>query len=634
MKALAVHPVSLGPDRFGDAEIFSAFYPLGCLVAYAKAHRGGALREAFDFGRITPVQARQIPEIVSGLGPENGIFLLSSYVWNHAANMEFARRVKAARPGALVIVGGPHIPRQPDPCRRFFAENPDVDVAVRHEGELTLAEVLDTVLAQGLAPEDVSRVDLSAVTGLTFRRGTELVRTPDRARQRDLSAHPSPYTTGEYDHWLTDKRYMPLETNRGCPYGCTFCDWGAATLSKISQFSLERVFGEIDFAARHRVETIGFCDANFGIFERDLEIVRYIVDVSARTGFPKDVGYTNAKTAKPRLGTIIKTLRDAGLTNAAQISMQTTDAQVLENVERANIRTSEYRKMIAFFHAEDIPTVSDMMLGLPGQTFTTCQRDLQFFFDHKVLAVVFATSVMPNAPMADPAYQKRFQIELDDGDMVASTYSFDRAEYTRMFELCLAYKLFVKLGILKYVLYYAQIEHGVPAAEFLARWLGRVASAPELYPLSARVKTELLGRDYRGGRKDWLILVWGDEQAEFLFEALPEFHDEIRRFFRDEHGVSLDGPDAAAVFTANREILPKKGRALPAEVPLSHDVPAYFEALRRLPSVDEMPEGHVPLSGLGPGVLRLAAGSPCTSYGFADVGLTYGALELPSNLRL
>ena len=85
--------------------------------------------------------------------------------------------------------------------------------------------------------------------------------------------------------------------------------------------------------------------------------------------------------------------------------------------------------MITFFHKEDIPAVSDIMLGLPGQTFDTCKKDLQFCFDHKVVAMLFATSVMPNAPMADEAYQRKFQIVVGDDGFVESTYSFTREDY-------------------------------------------------------------------------------------------------------------------------------------------------------------------------------------------------------------
>jgi radical SAM superfamily enzyme YgiQ (UPF0313 family) len=634
MGRIAVHPVSLGPDQLGSSAIFSAFYPLGCLTAYAKAHQGGALTRTFAFGRITPTQAREVPAVLEALPGEPGVFLLSSYVWNHAVNMTFAEQVKRRSPHSLVIVGGPHVPRMPEAARRFFAAHPYVDVAVRHEGEVTLARVLDAIAHAHAGPDDLRRVDLSGVDGLTFRRGSDLVRTADRTRPTDLADHPSPYTMGEFDHWITDQAYAPLETNRGCPYGCTFCDWGAATLSKVLRMSLERVLGEIEFAARQRIHTIGFCDANFGILPRDLDIVRHIVATKERTGYPREVGYTNAKTANPRLGEIVKTLREAGLTGAAQISMQTTDEQVLENVERANIRTTEYRKLIAFFHREDIPAVSDMMVGLPGQTFETCKKDLQFFFDHKVLAVIFATSVMPNAPMADQAYRDRFAISIGADGMVESTYSFTREEYQRMFELCLAYKLFVKLGLLKYLLYFVQIERGVPAMEFVARWLDAVGEYPERYPISYLVRRDLLGRDYQGGRKDWLTLVWSDEQAAFLFDDMEAFQREILGFFGREHGVPLEGSDVDAILAANREVLPHKGKTLPAQVPLTHDVVGYFDDLRRLPSVNELSADHVALARRGPGTLELRAQAQRAGYAHADIGLTFGTLELASSLRV
>ena len=290
--------------------------------------------------------------------------------------------------------------------------------------------------------------------------------------------------------------------------------------------------------------------------------------------------------------------------------------------------------MIAFLHRENIPAASDMMVGLPGQTFETCKTDLQFFFDHKVIATIFATSVMPNAPMADPAYQERFQIVVDDEGMVESTYSFTREEYQRMFSLCLAYKLFVKLGLLKYVLYYVQIEHGLPAMDFVARWLEKCDSEPDRYPLSSRIKREMIGGGYRGGKKDWLILGWKDDQAAFLFDDPSAFHREILSFLEAEHGVSLTGPVAEAVLAANGEVMPRKGRQLPAEVPLTHDVPGYFSDLRVIPSLSDIPPDHVPLGARPPGALKIKDAPSCTSYGFIDFGLTRGELELASNLQI
>ena len=81
-----------------------------------------------------------------------------------------------------------------------------------------------------------------------------------------------------------------IETNRGCPYGCTFCDWGSATLSRIRKFDLERVFAELEWCARNGSTRIGLADANFGIFERDVDIAEKIAELKAQYGYPKMFG--------------------------------------------------------------------------------------------------------------------------------------------------------------------------------------------------------------------------------------------------------------------------------------------------------------------------------------------------------
>ena len=628
---IRVAPVALTPPG-GDYD-YTGYNSLGCLVAYAKVHHGGTLREAFDFGSITPTAAAEALDLYRGLKDEPGIVLLSTYVWNSAVNMAFARDLKLRSPNVLVVVGGPQVPRMPGPSRDFFGQHPFVDIAVRHEGEITLAEILSAVEKSGVGATDLSRVDFSNVTGLTFHRNGDLIRTPDRERTKDLSVLPSPYTTGEFDHWFVGKPTIPLETNRGCPYGCTFCDWGAATLAKLYQMTMERVQAEIDFAARRQVEFLFFCDANFGIFRRDVEIARYIIAAAERHGYPKKVGFANAKTASPHLMEVIKIMFDAGLTQAAPISMQTTDQQVLDNVDRTNIKLSEYGKLIAFFNKEGIPTVSDMMLGLPGQTLETCKRDFQFFFDHKVLAVLMATSVMPNAPMADEEYKRRFKITVSDEGLVESTYSFTREEYNQMLELSLAYKLFVKLGVLKYFLYFVQIEYGVKAIDFLATWVETSLARPDLYPISHRIRRDMLVCVVAGGG-DWLELRWSEEVGRFLFDELDDFHGEILDFFEREHGLRLEGSAVEAVLAANREVMPRKGREFPATVPLQHDVPAYFAELRKGPKLDDLGPDHLPLGARGPGERLLPTQSTCMSYEFRDVTLRFNQWEVLSNLGI
>lgn len=621
MQRLEVHPVAAGERLDGDP-ILTPFFPLGSLLAYARRHEGGALASRFAIGRVTPLDRRELESLLGAASRrEGGVYLFSSYVWNHATNDRLAREVRRRDPEALLVLGGPHVPRREADLARFAEVHPAFDVFARGEGERTLAELLAAVADAGVA----RAADLRAVRGLTFRTADGgSVRTGDRPRAADLEAFPSPYTTGEFDHWVARLRYMPVETNRGCPYGCSFCDWGAATLSKVHRMSLERVFAEIEYAGRHGVPLVGFCDANFGILPRDVEIARQLVRVREKTGHPQEVGYTNAKVVRPWLLDIYRLLRDAGLLRFAQISLQTTDDGVLRNVDRANIRTDEYEKLIAFFRAERIPASSDMMIGLPGQTPRTLAVDLQFLFDRKVLPVVFTTLVMPNAPMSTPEYRERFGLVVDDDGFVLAAASFDAATYWRMVELALAYKLFVNAGVLKYVLYFMQVDRGVPAVAFVDAWLEATAGEGDGAPLGSEVRRALLERQWRPGARDGLLLHWDDAQGAVLFDRFPDFVREVLDLYADRFGVKADGDDVDAIARAQAEVMPRKGRAggVPLAVPC--DVVAWWRDVEALASAREPGAAFVPLRLRAPGMLDATASPPCTDYAFLDRGFASG----------
>ena len=49
-----------------------------------------------------------------------------------------------------------------------------------------------------------------------------------------INRYSSPYLNGDLDEFLDDPSLSPmLESNRGCPYSCTFCAWGVASGNKL-----------------------------------------------------------------------------------------------------------------------------------------------------------------------------------------------------------------------------------------------------------------------------------------------------------------------------------------------------------------------------------------------------------------
>jgi radical SAM superfamily enzyme YgiQ (UPF0313 family) len=631
---LNVFPMSLGPMKGPGFEIHCGAYALGCLVAYALAHDGGALGKRLNVHHLTPRYYEDaFPAVVETTEPS--VFLFSSYVWNHASNLIVADRVKRHSPESLVIFGGPQIPRGKTTAPAFLDQNPNVDLIVRGEGEITLAEILQAVVDGRSSAARLLDVDLTRIPGVISQRGSREVDPIDRSRLRDLSILPSPYGTGLFDHWIDGTHHMSLETNRGCPYGCTFCDWGAATLSKIASMSLERVFADIEYAGLHRIASLGICDANFGILKRDVQIAQRIVDVHQRTGYPKVVTYSVAKVMKPELLEIVKLLHGAGLITFGQASMQTTDERVLSIIQRSNIKTSEYDTLLAFYRSQEIPSFTEFMLVLPGQTLDTCARDLQFVFDRKIHARLAATSVLPNAPMADPEYRATYKIELDPEGYVKSCFSFTPAEGEKILHLGFAYKLLASIGsgIAKYILYFMQIERGVLALDFIRTWLRVVPENPDLYPRSHALWTQVVSAKKSGSDKGYMLLAWGTEQGEALLRNPTELCREVLDLAQRELGVSVSGNDVESLVTAQAALIPQNNPAAPTSIALPHDVMGYFAEIRRIANVREIPPGFKPLREWGPSALVLEEPFR-SSLEFMDMAAPARKLELRANLSL
>lgn len=223
---------------------------LGMLLAAIQAHDGGRLLDRYA---LEPTWVVRRPGLRALLDEGPVVLLLSNYVWSHRENLKVAAMVKGRSPDSLVIAGGPDTPAYPADCEAYLRSHPEVDLVVRGEGEATVVAVLDALDGR-LVGRDGDLSVLADVEGVAFRDGGDVVRTPDRPRIADLDLLPSPYLSGLFDAYGEATVAMAiLETNRGCPYGCTFCDWGSATRSRIRQFSLDRVLAEIEWLGRHRI---------------------------------------------------------------------------------------------------------------------------------------------------------------------------------------------------------------------------------------------------------------------------------------------------------------------------------------------------------------------------------------------
>jgi hypothetical protein len=618
------------PLVIADNEWTLPYLSMGMIAACLRHYQDGRLQEAYAIEPLLPGGIEQHPlaslyqRVAVG---ERPVCLLSSYVWNHARNLEVAERIKALRPDALVIIGGPEVPKFPGDTEQFLQDSACIDIAVLGEGELSCAEILAALQHQDSWNLSVLR----DIDGIVFRGDGDIVRTAERQRVRDVNELPSPYLTGEMGDWFYDFSNTILETNRGCPYGCTYCDWGSATLQKVTKFSPERVIAEVEFLASRRAQVIFIADANFGMLEQDIEISRAIVAISKRTGYPKKLNSNFAKNGGRRLMSVIKILHEGGLLPTGIIALQTTDEAVLKTIRRDNIKTSTYEKMMEYFTAEGIPIATDLMIGLPGQTVDSLAEDLQYCFDWKVSANGNLTSMMPNAPMNEKSYRDEHRIVADQDGLIVSTSTFSASDMAYMKSLTSVYQFHVRLGVLKYILYYLQLEHGVKAMDFLRRWHDAVIDGDERLPISNRLYREVFAMESRSG--DWILLSWGEE-AEFFFQDIEAYYREIFAFATREFDVQLQDSVRDTLLEAQAAVTPRLQREYPYSVMLPHDIVAYFEQLKQCASLRQLDATLTPLREFDHAELRV---TPKIKYKrsirFTKISGHMDDWELPSPLR-
>jgi hypothetical protein len=382
------HRMEIVVHQFDGVTTFQAL-PLAAGVLVATARADPAMRDA-SFEIRTE---RCDPDRVRYESPD--VLAFSTYVWNERYSLEIARRAKALKPRALVVFGGPSVPRRPERAARFFADHPYVDALVLGEGELAFRDIL-----RG-AP-------LSEIPGLALPGGL----TSTRPRIEDLAQTASPYLDGTFAAMPAGAAAV-LETNRGCPFACTFCDWGQAIASKVHEMPRARLSAELEFIAARRIPYLYLVDANFGIRRRDVEIIREIGEIKARTGFPQYVFFHLTKNATERHLEVVLALREAGIGTHLALSAQDFEPHVLHAVKRENIKLERALELRRICHEKAIPTFNELILGLPGQTYDSFARSMAKAITPWPLDAfqLYLARMIENAEMSSPEDRARFGIE-------------------------------------------------------------------------------------------------------------------------------------------------------------------------------------------------------------------------------
>ncbi|NLD65842.1 MAG: radical SAM protein [Crenarchaeota archaeon] len=293
---------------------------------------------------------------------------------------------KQTQPYSITILGGSH--------GTFWDENalkeyPNLDIVVRREGELTIVELLNKI---------ENNLDISGVLGITYRKGSKLIRNEDRPFIENLDSLPFPahhlLPLEKLKH--NGKILFPLVSSRGCVYWCDFCSTVRMFGRGYRMRSAENVVDEMQFIHdKYGIDQVTFYDDAFSVDrERVLKICKELRD--RKLDLIWDCG-TRVDMVDREL---MKTMRAAGCI-AVWLGVESGSETMLKAMNKS-IKLDQTRRAYKIAHEEGLMTIANVVLGFPGETEKTAKETINFVKELNPDDVGFYIATpYPGTPMHD-----------------------------------------------------------------------------------------------------------------------------------------------------------------------------------------------------------------------------------------
>lgn len=303
----------------------------------------------------------------------------SAYLWSFPFFVEVARRLKDADPRRSIVFGGPSARPSMLGLDPFVDAKQWIDALVINEGEDTFVAIVES--------RDRSRRALAELAGLALPANDGWEETPPRPLSA-LNDLPSPYQMG----LVPNGGVGVLQTYRGCPFTCSFCEWGTLESPKRA-WDVESLCREFDALARNQVTGTLLVDAGLNLNEHAFRNLRRATE---ETGFYRDryiiCEIYPAKVTDAHIDFLASVGRPL-----VGMGLQSFDHEVLRHVERTY---DEQRFEQTLQDVGSVATVAlEIILGLPGDSPENFRRSFERARSLPCALRVYHCCVLPSALM-------------------------------------------------------------------------------------------------------------------------------------------------------------------------------------------------------------------------------------------
>ncbi|GAB4315581.1 MAG: hopanoid biosynthesis associated radical SAM protein HpnJ [Methanobacteriaceae archaeon] len=302
--------------------------------------------------------------------------------WKH--DIKILKILKNAINAKTVIVG--------PPVSQYSEEmvSAGIDIAARFEYEQTLKEICDSIS---------HNISLDNVKGITFKKGSNIIKTPKRIESNSEFLDSLPFVSEVYkkhldinDYFLSHSFYPMVQifTGRGCPNYCTFCSWPETLMGRkyrvrtvknvVAEFKyikndipeIKEIFIEDDSFTLDKNWLISFCE----------ELKRHNINISWSCQSRADLDYNT-----------MKLMKEAGC-RLLDVGYESGNDEILKKIKKG-ITIDQLRKFTFDAKKAGLKILADFVIGFPGETKETAEKTINFIKEIKpdLLQIAIATPI-------------------------------------------------------------------------------------------------------------------------------------------------------------------------------------------------------------------------------------------------